>query len=393
MKQGIESRTVMGAGARTGVTRRGFLAGAGAAALGALGLAAAGAPLAGLGGSGRALADAGEAAETVTVTDMAGREVTFPKNPAKVFSSSPAAEAWLVALVPERLIGWANKMSEAQLSYYPESVREAPLVGGWYGYTEGNAEGIITMAPDVVISAPRMYDEASTADAVTSAEELSVKLGTPVLVVNAAMDSIAEVYRVLGEWLGVPERGEELAAYVQGEMDKVKAAVESVPEDEVATYYYAEDVSGLMSEGDGSQHIGVFDFCEMVNAAQLEVSSFMGREEVSMEQVIQWDPETIFAFTKQAYNTILTDPAWADIRAVKDGKVFICPSMPQNWYDRSPNPLRCLGCLYTASVVYPDYVDYDLREEVGDYFRTLYGVDITDEQYEALFDTTVPAQS
>ena len=85
--------------------------------------------------------------ETVTITDMAGRTVTFPKNPEKVFSASPASEAWLCALVPDRLIGWSNTMTDQQLSYYPEEVSDIPLVGGWYGYTEGNAEGIITMAP------------------------------------------------------------------------------------------------------------------------------------------------------------------------------------------------------------------------------------------------------
>lgn len=368
------------------VTRRNLIKGAGILSIAGL-----------FGLSGLAFADApaekpAEAAasgdvEMITVTDMAGREVTFPKNPEKVFSSSPAAEAWLTALVPERIIGWANTMTEQQLSYYPEECRDKPLVGGWYGYNEGNAEGIITMAPDVVVSSARLIDDAAVQSAVTSAEELSTKLGTPVVVVDMRLEVVGEVYRKLGEWFGVPERGEELGTYVEGELAKVKETVDKVPEDEVASYYYAEDTSGLMTEGNGSQHIAVWDYCEMTNTADVAVSSFFGREEVSMEQVITWDPEYIFVFSKGAYATITTDAAWADLRAVQEGKVFICPSLPQNWFDRSPNPLRVLGTLYTAAVVYPEYATYDLETEVREYFKTVYGVEITDEQYDALFST------
>lgn len=322
---------------------------------------------------------------TVTVTDMAGREVTFAENPEKVFSSSPASEAWLCALVPERMIGWANTMSEDQLAYYPASVAELPLVGGWYGYTEGNAEGIITMAPDVVISAYNLTSDEAVASAIQDADELSTKLGTPVLAVSYVLDDAPEVMRLLGAWLGVAERGAELADFMQAELDKVADTVAAVPADEVLSYYYAEDASGLMTESADSFHAAVFAQCGLTCAADVTMSSFMGREQVSLEQIINWDPEVIFVFARPAYETITTAPEWADIAAVKDGRVYLCPSWPQNWYDRSPNPLRVLGSLYTAAMCYPDYVTYDLDEEVASWFKTLYNVELTDKQIQALY--------
>ena len=336
--------------------------------------------------SGSAPAETGSTTgETITITDMAGRTVTFPKNPEKVFSSSPASEAWLCALVPERMIGWANTMTDEQLAYYPEEVADIPLVGGWYGYTEGNAEGIITMAPDVVIQAEYIVDEEDKAAAIQSCDELEQKLGTPVICVNYDLKEIPEVTRLLGQWLGVEERGSELADYLQGELDKVSESIAKVPAEEVVSYYYAEDASGLMTESADSFHAAVFSFCGLNCVTDVTMSSFMGKEQVSMEQVINWNPEYIFAFSKPAYDAIRSDAAWSGIQAVKDGNVYLCPSAPQRWYDRSPNPLRVLGCLYTAAMCYPDYVTYDLDAELAEFFETMYGRTLTEEQIYALY--------
>ncbi|MCD8364501.1 MAG: hypothetical protein LUC83_01565 [Clostridiales bacterium] len=59
--------------------------------------------------------------------------------------------------------------------------------------------------------------------------------------------------------------------------------------------------------------------------------------------------------------------------------------MPQNWFDRSPNSLRVLGCLYCASIVYPDYVSYDLTETISEYFSYMYDVELTEEQLAAIY--------
>lgn len=337
-----------------------------------------------------ALADEKTAAdgdvEMTTVTDMAGREVTFPKNPGRVFSTSPTCEAWLAAICPEAIIGWANDMSEEQLSYYPEVCRDKETIGGWYGGKEGNAEGIVAEAPDVVVAA---YDLVNDESYGTDVEELETKLGVPVLCVSWSIEDVPEVYRKLGEWFGKEEEGKKLGDYVQTVLDKVDATVAKVPQDQVARYYYAEDTSGLQTEANGSFHIAVFDYCGMTNCAgeDIEMSSGMGFEQVSMEQVINWNPENIFVYSSTAFETITTDDTWADIDAVKNGHVFMNPSMPQNWFDRSPNPLRVIGCLYTVSCVYPDYCDFDLETEIKDYFKTLYGVEMTDEQYDALLTT------
>lgn len=320
-----------------------------------------------------------------TITDMAGREVTFPADPQRVFSSSPANELFLAALVPERMIGWANDMSEEQLSYYPANIGSTKTIGGWYGHTEGNTEGIITEAPDVVISSGDVSTDAARESTGQRADELATKLGLPVICVSYRLADAPASMRNLGLWLGVEERGSKLADYTQGILDRVTDIVSKVPADKVPTYYYAEAADGLKTESADSFHVEVFQHCRLTCATDVEMSGFMGMEQVSMEQVLQWNPDFIFVYSDQFFASVKDDENWSDVTAVKNGDVYICPSCPQNWFDRSPNPLRVLGTLYATARVYPDRIDYDLDTEVKNYFKTLYDRDLTDEQVAALY--------
>ena len=49
-----------------------------------------------------------------------------------------------------------------------------------------------------------------------------------------------------------------------------------------------------------------------------------------------------------------------------------------------PARQRYLALLWLPSLLYPDYCDYDLQEEVTEYYELFYGVTLTDEQYATL---------
>ncbi len=322
----------------------------------------------------------------VTVTDMAGREVTYPANPV-VWNSSPTCEGWLCAIAPKQIIGWAAEFTEEQLSYYPASVADLPTVGGNFGNNEANTEGVLAYAPDVIINTFDVSSEQTIAAAVKQADSMSEQYGIPVLVLSSALEDTPENAANLGLWLGHAQRGAEVSAYLQGLMDKVDATVAAVPADTVVSYYYAEATDGLSTESADSVHAAVFAYCGLEAAVGEDVtlSNFGGMEPVSLEQVLQWNPEYIFVWNAQAYQSIVSDDSWSDITAVQNGNVYLNPSLPQNWFDRSPNSLRVLGCLYTVATCYPDYCTYDLDEEIKGYFDFMYGVELTDDQLAALY--------
>ena len=186
-------------------------------------------------------------------------------------------------------------------------------------------EDIIKLAPDVIVymrarvrsSPPTRFPTRFPADRHS------------VVCVSSDLDKTAEVYRTLGDWIGEAERGEQLATYYEDKFDEVMAKIDAIPESERPTVYYAENADGLATDPTGSQHTEVLDHCKVVNVADVEMKSGQGRTEVSIEQVIEWNPEIILCHSGFVLaDDIMTNPQWADIQAVKDGKVYTTPAIP-----------------------------------------------------------------
>lgn len=321
----------------------------------------------------------------VTITDMAGRTVTFPANPT-VWNSSPTAEGWLCAIIPDQIIGFASEFNEQQLSYWPEEVRELPVIGGNFGNSQANVEGILAYSPDVIINT---FDcsEGALASTVASADAMSEQYDIPVVVISRDIADTAEVAGLVGLWFGQAQRGAEVQAYLQGVLDEINETVSAVPEDAIPTYYYAEGTDGLSTESSDSIHSDVYIYIGLKAAVgdDVTLTNMGGMEAVSLEQVLQWNPEYIFVWNPGAYQSIIHDDAWSDITAIQNGNVYLNPTLPQNWVDRSPNSLRILGCLYYAAICYADYCTYDYQEEIVNFFDYMYGVQLTEDQLSALF--------
>ncbi len=322
----------------------------------------------------------------ITITDMAGREVTFKANPT-IWNSSPTAEGWLCAIVPDQIIGWAAEFTEDALAYYPESVRDLESIGGNYGTSTANQENILVVSPDVIVNT---FDcsESGLAATIASADAMAEQYDIPVVCLSRDIADTAENAANIGLWFGAAQRGYEVSVYLQSLLDLVtETADAAAAAGDVPTFYYAEQATGLFTEAVGSMHAAVFEFCGLTNCVgdDLSMSSMGGLEEVSLEQVIQWDPDYIFVWLTPAYMEITSSDAWSGITAVQNGDVYAIPLMPQNWFDRSPNSLRVLGCLYCAAICYADYVTYDLTETVSEYFSYMYDVDLTADQLAAIY--------
>ena len=323
----------------------------------------------------------------VTITDMLGRTVTYPANP-NIWNSSPTAEGWLTAIVPDQIAGWARAFTEEQLTYLPSSVADIEEIGGNYGTNQANTEQVLAIAPEVIVNTFDCSSEEAIAASIEQADSISEQYDIPVIAISRNIEDTPEVAGLLGLWLGNPERGAEVQEYLQSIKDKIDESVAAVPDDERVTYYYAEGADGLQTESADSFHADVFKYVQLIPCVDdsVQLTNHMGMEQVSLEQVLMWDPEYIFVWNKTAYENIMADEAWQDITALKEGHTFMNPALPENWFDRSPSFYRILGCLFTAARCYPDYVTYDLDETVKEFFKFMYDVDLTDAQLEALWN-------
>ena len=72
--------------------------------------------------------------------------------------------------------------------------------------------------------------------------------------------------------------------------------------------------------------------------------------------MLAWKPDAIILAPQPQYTVddVLSDPALADLDAVKNGKVYAMPNVIESW--DSPIPSSYLGSIWMASVLYPDAV-------------------------------------
>lgn len=320
-----------------------------------------------------------------TVVDMAGRSVSIPTKVEKVYTPSPIGTIVMYTLDEKKLVGLNYKLSDIEKKYTSEYYKKLPVLGGWFGKgNTGNVEEIIKAKPDVIISMGDINNSSKS-----QAEDLQKKLGTPVLLVDGKLENMDKAYEFLGDIIGEKERAKELGNYCKKTTDETKAAVANVPQEKRIKVYYAEGTKGLETDPKGSPHTEVLDLVGGINVADVPLKSGYGRSEVSIEQVLSWNPDMIIVgadagFATNSLPSIMKDPAWKNIKAVKEKQVYQIPFAPFSWFDRPPAVNRIIGVKWLANLLYPDYVKIDLKAETKEFYKLFYHRDLTEAEVNEL---------
>jgi iron complex transport system substrate-binding protein len=327
------------------------------------------------------------------ITDDAGREVEIPtaKNIKSVFFTSALAQVYITSLCPELLGGTASKFDESQLRFMPDGAANLPYLGTIHNNGEIDRESLLTEDIDIMFSISGI---GLTEQNISEAEDLQEQTGIPCVLVDGSFTKIPKAFRFLGDILDRRERAEELAVYCEKSYRDVHDVVSNIPEDERITVYYAEGPEGLQTEPETSQHMLGFLEGGALCAADCEQTYGGGMTDVSLEQVLKWNPEVIVAWDTSirggAYEDIMSNPDWAQIEAVKNRRVYAMPNEPWAWCDRPPGVNRIIGIHWIANLLYPDIYDVDMKEIVKEYFKVMYQVDIDDETVTELLGSSYP---
>ena len=317
------------------------------------------------------------------ITDMAGRTMTIPAEIESVFSTGPVAAIYLYTLVPDKLLGWNYELNDIEKSIILEKYHSLPNFGMGDAV---NYEAVIAAGPTIALNVSKINDAT-----IEDSDKLAESLGIPVVVVSSDLMDAPEVYRFMGELFGVEEQAEKLAAYAEDTFNDI--ANMNVPEEEKVRIYYGNSEDSLETAPAGSSHGQIIDLVNAVNAADLELGDG-SRVQISLEQLLAWDPDVIVVNGEpksslsggSAAEAILTDPDFATLKAVQTGKVYGTPNAPFSWVDRPPGPNRIVGIRWLSGLIYPDYLNFDVDEEVKEFFSLFYHVDLTDEQLQQVYD-------
>src|SRR5688572_26561107 len=272
-------------------------------------------------------------AHAASVTDSAGRTVPVPAKVTRVFPSGPPAAITLYTVAPELLIGWprANRADEREF-LHPE-IGARPEVGRLTGRgNTANLEVVLALKPDLILDIGIV-----SPTYISLADRVQAQTGIPYALLDGRFDGIPETYRVIGALTGRRDDGEAKARYAEETMKTITGRLP--PVDRRPRVYYARGPRGLETGLGGSINVETIELL----AHNVAGGRRGGLANVSIEQVLLWNPDVIVTIDQDFAATVRNDPTWSAVKAVRDGRVHLSPKLPFGWVDFPPGVNRLIG--------------------------------------------------
>ncbi|PKL64613.1 MAG: iron ABC transporter substrate-binding protein [Methanomicrobiales archaeon HGW-Methanomicrobiales-3] len=309
---------------------------------------------------------------TKTITDGFGRTVTVPADPARIVCSGSGCLRYVVYLgAQDRVVGVDSQEKKVQpregraYAVTNPQFSDLPLIGEMRG--KDDPEKIIGIGPQIIFKTGSSGTTYGTSG--PEADTLQAKTGIPVIAfpygslrTPAERAEFTAALRLMGKTLGKDARAGELIAYVDEVTADLERRTMDIPADQQKTVYIG-GVSSAGAHGIISTEPAYPPFL-WVHAKNIAAGSDTQHADISKEIIVEGDPEFLFidVGTIQmdndgAIGELKSNPAYAGLAAVKNGKVY--GVLPYNFY--SVNYETVLADAYfIGKILYPDrFFDID----------------------------------
>jgi len=282
------------------------------------------------------------AADAVTFTDDLGRKVsvTAPKRVAALIGSF--ADVWCLAGGRETLAAAAN---DAWTSFDLGLGEEVANLGA---VKEPNLEVLLAAEPDLILA---------SCNTVANLELLPAleKLGIPTACFDIqSFDDYLRMLKLCTELTGCPENYEICGEQVRSQVEEAIARQDST---QPKILCLRATGSGCKAKGSVDNVLGeMLADLGCVNIADADGALL---ENLSLEAVIQGDPDYIFAVLqgsdptdarKALESALLSNPAWQHLRAVRNGNFH---TLDHRLYNLKPNAKWGAAYEALADILYP----------------------------------------
>jgi iron complex transport system substrate-binding protein len=311
-------------------------------------------------------------ASAEAMKDAAGRSVPVPAKVARVFPAGPPAAIMLYTLAPDLLIGWPRANRPEECVYMLPEICTRPEIGRITGRgNTANLETLLALKPDLIL------DVGSTsATYVSLADRVQEQTNIPYALLDGRFAGIADSYRSLGALIRRPEEAEKLARHTEDTIKTITGRIEPIATSERPKVYYARGPRGLSTGLGGSINVETIELISRNVAGE----THGGLANVSIEQILVWNPDVIVTIDQEFATSVRSDPSWASVKAVRDNRVHLSPKMPFGWVDFPPSVNRLIGLWWLAKILYPERFPEDLRTLTRDFYSLFYHVTPTAAQ-------------
>jgi len=343
-------------------------------------------------------AESGSAAgDTITLVDQADNTVTVPKTidriavvgiwplPSVLAVFFNSAEK--IVAMPEPSMTAAKNGLLGQL--YPEILNaKTDFMSG----DQVNVEELLKLKPDVVFysaSAPAIGEQLKNAG--FSAVAVSVNKWH-----YNCIETLNNWIKLLGEMFPENDKSAAVEKYSNDMYDMIQKRVSSLTDQQRARVFFLFQYSDSSIVSSGKNFFGQW-WADAIGAKNVaEELTKDNSVPVNMEQIYGWNPQVIYItnFTKalpdDLYNNKIGSNDWSGIDAVKNKRVYKAPLGLYRSY--TPGADTPVTLLWYAKTTYPDlFKDIDLTKEAKDYYKNVFGVELTDEQVNSIFTPTAEA--
>ena len=208
---------------------------------------------------------------------------------------------------------------------------------------------------------------------------------------NHWLDTLTEVFKYSDNINTLTDRANKAQTKSNQIYDMIKNRVANLKPDEKKRAFFLFQYNDKTMLTSGKSFFGQWwaDASGCINVAEeLEKDNSVA---TNLEQVYAWNPDIIFitnfntALPKDLYENTVGAYDWSEIKAVKEKEVFKMPLGMYRTY--TPGIDTPITLLWFAKTAYPDmFADVDLIKETREYYKDIFGIDLTDDQIKSIYN-------
>ena len=325
---------------------------------------------------------------TREVIDHAGNAVTVPEQIDSIVVTDilPLPSVLTVFFDSAQRIRGMSPTSMAAAANGLLGVLYPEILSAETGFMQGssvNVEELMKLEPDVVFYSASNPELGRT---LTNAGFAAVAIS-----VNQwgydCVQTLSQWIALLSEIFPDNDRTALVDARAQAAYALVQERVSSIPEEERARAFFLFTYDDTTLTTSGASFFGQWwaEATGCVNVArEIETDNAVA---VNMEQVYAWNPSIVFItnFNAAQPQDLMDSDAWRAVDAVASGNVH---KMPLGMYrSYTPGVDTPITLLWMAKAAYPElFADIDIQQEAVDYYRDVFGVELTGEQAASIFN-------
>lgn len=315
--------------------------------------------------------------EQIQIQDALGNELTLKQGPQRIVLAGKATliTADALYLFPEvhgRVIG-LGKTNQGLGDFFP--FLDQSLDAKRRLAHEIGPEQIAALQPDLVVVKDFVYEKLGTSVARLGIPTVAMGLETP--------EQYIRDIGILGEILGNSERATFIQDFYRSSLEEIESISSQIPEGEkkeTLLLYYSSRGGEIAFKIPPAGWIQTAQVEKAGGKAVWKESNLGGGwKTINLEQIAAWNPEYIFVTsyhmdTADFMPELLNDPRWQQLSAVQNKKMLPIPSDFHSW--AQPDTRWILALSWIGKQLYPDrFSDYDIRQEVREFYTQLYGVE------------------